>query len=125
MTKIHPTAAILAAMPGTQQEIRLKTKTAVASTSRWVTYMRENGLCHVGAWKRSANFGPNMAVLHAGAGADVSCPSKQDPAKPARLHNAGTIRTVRLDGAQHRCSTKVLTPTRCALTAALFGHGPA
>ena len=70
----HPTRqAVLAAMPGTVTEIAERIGKGKKIVARWADDLRQASESHIGAWQQPPNGGPNMAVHHAGPGADVVC----------------------------------------------------
>ena len=70
----HPTRqAVLAAMPGTTTDIAARIGKGKSVVERWCKDLHDAHESHIGDWKQPPNGGPNMAVHHAGPGADVVC----------------------------------------------------
>lgn len=68
MTRQAYRALVLAALPGTQAEIRDRTGLTLATVSRWITDIRIKREAHIGAWFIHPNGGPVAAVWHLGPG---------------------------------------------------------
>lgn len=61
-------ARVLAAMPGTQAEIRERTGLGLATVSRWCEDLRARREAHVGGWWLHPHGGPVSEVWHPGDG---------------------------------------------------------
>lgn len=129
MKKQHATTRIMAAMPGTQREISEATDLSLPTISRWIVFLRDNGDCHIGGWKRSPTGGPFMQVLHTGFGADVLCKLKPvTDVKRATKSRRNSIASGAWEDARAKERARYWLskkPKRCALTAAFFGAGRA
>jgi hypothetical protein len=113
---------VLAALPGTRNEIQDKSGVSQAAISRWIIYLRSTNEAHVGGWRASiSNKGLPQPVFHAGRGLDVECDLRViPPNEEARRRRGVELRTARLiTKRKQRRSAKF--PPRCVLTAALYG----
>lgn len=123
-------ARILAAMPGTQAEIRAAAAVSQATASRWCTHLLDCAECHIGGWlpNPSPTGGPPMAIYHAGPGANVACPFKpltqreRDRRSRRARRRSGAWEDVKARERARYWADKA--PARDPLTAALFGAGP-
>lgn len=116
--------AVLAAMPGTQTEIRAKSSASIAGVSRWCDYLVKCGDAHVGAWTLSAVNIP-MPIYHPGPGVNVKNPY---PKRTQKQRDRDSRRRRRKSGewedrkARERAYYwRDKAPRRDPLTAALFG----
>ena len=113
MKKNITDAEILAAMPGTQIQLRQALGVAQASISRWTRRLRQSKSIHIGGWVYMANRpGLPQAIYHAGPGDDAPGPVIS-PAE-ARRRGAQVVLVVPL-------ARPKMTAKRCELTAALYG----
>jgi len=123
MTKIRKTAScdlVRAALPGTQGQIMKATGLTQPTTARWLTFMRECGEAHVGAWVASKPGGPPQSVYHAGPGADVACNVRplSNAEKLRRKHAPGAIER---EERRRRADALAAPARRDPFTAAFFG----
>lgn len=118
-------ARVLAAMPGTQAQIRERTGLGLATVSRWVADLCECKEAHIGGWWINPHGGPVAEILHAGP------PIGRKPKRPKvrtdlertqayrrRLRDSGEWEHVK---AKRRTQYRINNPARDPLTAALFG----
>jgi len=113
--------AVLAAMPGTQRQIRFATGAGISAVSRWTSYLRASAECHIGAWEETPNGGPPQCVYHAGPGADVLCTVRvMTEAEKARRKTVDG--RTREKAARDRKAAELVAPAkRDPFTAAFFG----
>lgn len=128
MTATNSRARVLAAMPGTQRDIRNATGLGVGTVSRWVTAIKEAGQCHIGAWVSPGKAGRYTEYLQPGPGPNASrdTVSRIRHPKVARRHNLGMRVAATGDHRPARVPYWVNLPaSRCPMTTALFGVGAA
>ena len=116
-------AQVLAAMPGTQADIRRKTGLGSATVSRWVDSLRCAAECHVHEWVRSARGGPYSEVLHAGPGANATHTRTVKAVPKGERYNLEMRTSEGVSGrTQGRIPAWVGKPIkRCPMTTAFFG----
>lgn len=69
-------AAILATFPASYERIDRKSGLTEGQIRHRLEWMRERGLCHIGAWTRAKEQGSMRPIFHAGPGEDVPCKLK-------------------------------------------------
>lgn len=112
MKKNITDAEILAAMPGTQIQLRQALGVAQASISRWTRRLRQSNSIHIGGWVEMANRpGLPQAIYHAGPGVDAPGPVISLAEARRRAPVALVVPLAR----------PKMTAKRCDLTAALYG----
>lgn len=74
-------ARVLAALPGSAEDIMLSTALSPAATYRAVGELREAGLAHIASWRDVGVRGRRAAVYAAGAGDDAPAPKPSRPQK--------------------------------------------
>jgi hypothetical protein len=68
------TDAIWSALPGTYEELSLRSGLPMHTIRYRTREMRKDNLCHVGGWKRAEGKGGKFSpILVRGAGVDVPC----------------------------------------------------
>jgi len=71
------TDAVWSALPATYEELAARTGLTVQTIKYRTRSMRNDGMCHVGDWKRAEGKGGKFSpVLVRGAGEDVPCKLK-------------------------------------------------
>ena len=73
--------AVLAAIPGTRAQIAKKASVSSSSVGKWLAILRDEGVIHVGDWKRSKGGGAKQPVFVLGPGEDVKAPKSITPEK--------------------------------------------
>lgn len=127
MTKRAYREVVLAALPGSNADIRAKTGLGLATVHRWLTDLRVNDEIHLHHKEISPHGGPLISVFYPGP-----APAGFKPRVPKLLDDIGRTRkyrrNARKSGAWEDIKAKRRAtyharkkPKRDALTAALFG----
>ena len=126
-SKRHYRDVVLAALPGSNADVRAKTGLGLATVSRWLTDLRIKGEIHLHHKEISPHGGPLISVFYPGpapAGFKPKIPKVLDEIARTRRYR----RNARKSGAWEDIKAKRRAryhankkPRRDALTAALFG----
>jgi len=123
-------AIVLAALPGSNADVRARTGLSLATVSRWFTDLRTADEIHLHHKEVHPNGGPMVSVFHPGP-----APAGFKPKIPKLLNDIGRTRRYRRNArasgewedikARRRAAYHAnKKPRRDALTSALFGVTP-
>lgn len=76
--------AVLAALPGTYEQIERRDKLSFGKVRYALELMRAGGKCFVGDWTRADAQGSYRPIFHAGAKDDVPCPLAPVPVEVSK-----------------------------------------
>ena len=120
-------ARVLAALPGSNADVRMRTGLGIATTHRWLQDLLGAGEIHVHHMDVNPHGGPLVSVFHAGpapAGHEIKTPKLTTQVDRARryrrkLKQTGEWEELLRKGREYYWLKK--KPRRDTLTSALFG----
>lgn len=122
MTRRAYRALVLAALPGSERDVKERTGLGTATVHRWLKDLHSSGEVHIGAWEAHPHGAPFVKVYHVGPGADVPCGMKAKTGREIRkaMRQSGDWEDVK---AQRRAKYHAQKPVarRDPLMVGLFG----